>query len=211
MVIFLQRRIQLLQARVSKLWTYSRLSDPSRVSPMNPEIKDLEKRVRSLTTLTPKKIVPVCLALPFDSTHPLPMVLNFTTRRNSLYFCLLFYLLSCSIILYVYLAPGSSVPDFTSSSSQRRLVKRWTRFFWPPKPPRLPRVKDKEKEKFLLKEQGPHSLFRRLLWQTKMEEGKESTRKRSLPRVLLRRHPRSSHILQSHLSLSLFDLLDSDP
>jgi hypothetical protein len=56
MLFFLQRRIQQLQARVSKLWTYSGLKDPSRVSPANPEKKDLEKRVRSLTTLEKKDL-----------------------------------------------------------------------------------------------------------------------------------------------------------
>jgi hypothetical protein len=76
MVFFLQRRIQPLQARVSKLWTYSGLIDPSWVSPKNPEKKDLEKRVRSLTTLTAKMVVPACLAVPFDSTHPLPKVID---------------------------------------------------------------------------------------------------------------------------------------
>jgi hypothetical protein len=37
--------------------------------------KDLNKRVRSLTTLTAKLAVHACLAVPFDSTHPLPKVL----------------------------------------------------------------------------------------------------------------------------------------
>jgi hypothetical protein len=75
-VFFLQRRIQPLQARVSKLWTYSGLTDPSRVSQKDPELKDLEKRVRSLTTLTAKKTVPACLVVPFDATHPLLKVLD---------------------------------------------------------------------------------------------------------------------------------------
>jgi hypothetical protein len=74
MVFFFQRRIQPLQARVSKLWTYSGSNDPSRVSPKDSEKKDLEKRVRSLTTLTAKIAVPTCLAAAFDSTHPLPQV-----------------------------------------------------------------------------------------------------------------------------------------
>jgi hypothetical protein len=73
MVFFLQRRIQPLHARVSKLWTYSSSTNPSRVSPKDPEKKDLEKWVRSLTTLTAKIAVPACLAA-FDSTHPLPKV-----------------------------------------------------------------------------------------------------------------------------------------
>jgi hypothetical protein len=74
MVFFLQRRVQPLQARVSKLWTYSGSNDPSRVSPKELEKKDLDKRVRSLTTLTAKLAVPACLVVPFDSTHPLPKV-----------------------------------------------------------------------------------------------------------------------------------------
>jgi hypothetical protein len=40
MAFFLQRRIQPLQARVSRLWSYSGSEDPSRVSK-----EDLEKRV----------------------------------------------------------------------------------------------------------------------------------------------------------------------
>jgi hypothetical protein len=76
MVFFLQRRIQPLQSRVSKLWTYSGLKDPSRVSPKDPEKKDLDKRVRSPTTLTAKLVVPVCLAVAFNFAHPLPKVLD---------------------------------------------------------------------------------------------------------------------------------------
>jgi hypothetical protein len=52
MVFFLQRRIQPLQSRASKLWSYSGSADPSRVSDQDPEKKDLNKRVSSLTTLT---------------------------------------------------------------------------------------------------------------------------------------------------------------
>jgi hypothetical protein len=52
MAFFLQRRIQPLQSRASKLWTYSVLTDPSRVSAQDPEKKDLDKRDRSLTILT---------------------------------------------------------------------------------------------------------------------------------------------------------------
>jgi hypothetical protein len=65
---------QPLQARVSKLWTYLGATDPSRVSQQDLELKDIEKRVRSLIMLTAKKIVPASLAVPFDTTHPLPKV-----------------------------------------------------------------------------------------------------------------------------------------
>jgi hypothetical protein len=47
------------------------------VSPKDPEVKDLEKRVRSLTTLTTKMVVPAFLVVPYDATHPLPKVLSF--------------------------------------------------------------------------------------------------------------------------------------
>jgi hypothetical protein len=62
-VFYLQRHIQPLQARVTKLWTYSGSNDPSRVSPKDLEKKDLDKRVRSLTTLTAKLAVPACVAV----------------------------------------------------------------------------------------------------------------------------------------------------
>jgi hypothetical protein len=81
MVFFLQRCIQPLQARVSKLWTYSGSNDPSRVSSQDPEKKDLNKRIRSLTTLTAKLEVPACLAAAFDSTHPLPQVHDLQSKE----------------------------------------------------------------------------------------------------------------------------------
>jgi hypothetical protein len=74
MAFFLQRLIQPLQARVSKLWSYFGSDDPSRVSNQDPEKKDLDKRVRSLTTLTKEKEIPALTADFFDSTHPLPEV-----------------------------------------------------------------------------------------------------------------------------------------
>jgi hypothetical protein len=52
-----------------------RSNDPSRVSPKKLEKKDLDKKVRSLSTLTAKLAVPACLVVPFNSTHPLPKVL----------------------------------------------------------------------------------------------------------------------------------------
>jgi hypothetical protein len=45
MVFFLQRRIQPLQARVSRLWIYSGSNDPSRVSSRDPNKKVLKRRV----------------------------------------------------------------------------------------------------------------------------------------------------------------------
>jgi hypothetical protein len=114
-VFFLQWRIPPLQAKVSKLWTYSGLSDPSRVSKKDPEVKDLKKRVRSLTTLTAKKVVPTCLAVPFDSTHPLPKVLNLQPDEILCFSCNPGYL---SLILCVCLVIGPSYPGFMSSTSK---------------------------------------------------------------------------------------------
>jgi hypothetical protein len=74
MAFFLQRRIQPLQSRVSKLWTYSGLTDPSWVFTKDPEKKDLDKRVRSLTILTTKMEILASTDPFFDATHPLPEV-----------------------------------------------------------------------------------------------------------------------------------------
>jgi hypothetical protein len=90
MAFFLQRRIQPLQSRISKLWTYSGSTDPSRVSARDPKKKDLDKRVRSLTILTAKMEILACLAPFFDSTHPLPQVRDL--QSIECYFALLFIL-----------------------------------------------------------------------------------------------------------------------
>jgi hypothetical protein len=74
MVFFLQRRIQPLQHRVSKLWSYSGLEDSSQVSAADIDKKDLNKRVRALTTLTKDDEIPVLASNFFDSEHPLPAV-----------------------------------------------------------------------------------------------------------------------------------------
>jgi hypothetical protein len=81
MAFFLQRCIQPLQARISKLWTYSSSTNPSRVSSQDPKKKDLDKRVRSLTTLTAKIEIPACLAPFFDSTHPLQQVRDLQSKE----------------------------------------------------------------------------------------------------------------------------------
>jgi hypothetical protein len=80
MAFFLQRRIQPLQFRAAKLWSYSRSTDPSRVADQDPEKKDLDKLVRSLTTLTAQMELPACTAAFFDTNHPLPEVC--TTQKN---------------------------------------------------------------------------------------------------------------------------------
>jgi hypothetical protein len=74
MAFFLQRRVQPLLHRLSKLWTFSSLEDPSRVSEDLMEKKDLDKHVRALTTLTKDHEVAELVASYFDSEHPLPAV-----------------------------------------------------------------------------------------------------------------------------------------
>jgi hypothetical protein len=75
MAFFLQRRVQPLQHRLSKLWTFSGLGDPSRVSENLMEKKDLDRHVRALTTLTKDHEVADLAANNFDSEHPLPAVI----------------------------------------------------------------------------------------------------------------------------------------
>jgi hypothetical protein len=74
MAFFLQRRIQPLQHRVSKLWSYSGSEDSSRVSEEDIDKKDLDKQVRALTTLTKDDEIPALAADFFDFEHPLPAV-----------------------------------------------------------------------------------------------------------------------------------------
>jgi hypothetical protein len=78
MSFFLQRRVQPLQHRVSKLWSYSSLKDSSRVFEEDIDKKDLDKRVRSLTTLTKDHDIPALAADFFDSERPLPLVRAFS-------------------------------------------------------------------------------------------------------------------------------------
>jgi hypothetical protein len=74
MLFFLQHRVQPLQHRLSKLWTFSGLGDSSWLSEDLMEKKDLDKRVRALTTLTKDHEVAELAASYFDSRHPLPAV-----------------------------------------------------------------------------------------------------------------------------------------
>jgi hypothetical protein len=87
MAFFLQRRVQPLQHCLSKLWTFSSLGDPSRVSENLMEKKDLDRRVRALTTLTKDHEVADLAASHFDSEHLLPVV------TFAVFTCLVFLLL----------------------------------------------------------------------------------------------------------------------
>jgi hypothetical protein len=74
MAFFVQRRVQPLQHRLSKLWTFSGLGDSSRVCKDLMEKKDVDRRVRALTTLTKDHEIAELAANHFDSEHPLPAV-----------------------------------------------------------------------------------------------------------------------------------------
>jgi hypothetical protein len=74
MAFFLQHRVQPLQHRLSKLWTFSGLGNPSRVSENLMEKKDLDRRVRALNTLKKDHEVVDLAASHFDSEHSLPAV-----------------------------------------------------------------------------------------------------------------------------------------
>jgi hypothetical protein len=74
MAFLLQCQVQPLQHRPSKLWSFSGLGDSSQVSDDLFEKKDLDKRVRALTTLTKEDEIPDLTASYFDSQHPLPAI-----------------------------------------------------------------------------------------------------------------------------------------
>jgi hypothetical protein len=80
MAFFIQRRVQPLQHRLTKLWSYSGLEDPTRVSEDLISKEDVDKRVRSLTKLTKDHAVADLTADFFDSVHPLPKVYICLTR-----------------------------------------------------------------------------------------------------------------------------------
>jgi hypothetical protein len=114
MAFFLQRRIQPLQHRLSKLWTFSGLGDPSRVSKNLMEKNDLDKRVRALTTLTKDHQITDLAARYFDSEHPLLAVCLLSLFA----FFYLIICLSCNSRL-IFLS-GSSIPCFSPSSPRGR-------------------------------------------------------------------------------------------
>jgi hypothetical protein len=93
MSFFLQRRVQPLNHRVSKLWAYSGLKDSSRVSEEEMEQKDHDKRVRALTTLTKDHDIPALATDFFDSERPLPSVCIFHCRFYSPCSCSVAFLL----------------------------------------------------------------------------------------------------------------------
>jgi hypothetical protein len=77
MAFFIQRRVQPLQHRLTKLWNYSGLEDPTCISEDLISKEDVDNRVRNLTKLTKEHAVADLTADFFDSVHPLPEVCIF--------------------------------------------------------------------------------------------------------------------------------------
>jgi hypothetical protein len=121
MAFFVQCRVQPLQHRLTKLWSYSGLEDPSRISEDLIQKQDVDKRVRSLTKLTKDHAVAELAAGYFDSVQPLPEV----------YICLFLYtccrihliravFLFASVTLLTCSCAGPPIPRFVPSSSRGR-------------------------------------------------------------------------------------------
>jgi hypothetical protein len=121
MAFFVQRRVQPLQHRLSKLWSYTSLVDPSRISGDLIKKQEVDKRVRSLTKLTKDHTVTELAANHFDSVHPLPEVctcllciLVVEFHR----FPTIFILVLVTFLTYPFVGPP--IPRFTPSSSRGR-------------------------------------------------------------------------------------------
>jgi hypothetical protein len=117
MAFFVQRRVQTLQHRLSKLWNYSGLVDSSRVSEDLMEKQDVDKRVRALTKLTKDHAVADLAADYFDFEHPFPKVSFFVYRFLSFYRLPTIFLLVLMILL-TYSFAGPPVPRFTPFPSR---------------------------------------------------------------------------------------------
>jgi hypothetical protein len=118
---FVQHRVQPLQHRLSKLWSYSGLVDPSRVSGDLTEKQEVDKRVRSLTKLIKDHAVVELATNYFDSVHPLPEVcicLLCTLVVKFHRFPTVFILVSVIFLTYSFVGPP--IPRFMPSSSRRR-------------------------------------------------------------------------------------------
>ncbi|KAK1626497.1 hypothetical protein QYE76_000812 [Lolium multiflorum] len=69
---FLRIRVQPLQTRKNPLWTYTGANDANRLS-MDLSIKDLEKLIRRISSLSKKDPIPSsCRVEPYSATNPLP-------------------------------------------------------------------------------------------------------------------------------------------
>jgi hypothetical protein len=99
MAFFLKRRVQPLQHRPSKLWSFSGLGNSSQVSDDLFEKKDLDKRVRALTILTKEDEIPDLTASYFDTQHPLPAVC-FTVFYSPCFSLIIIYLVTLALFSF---------------------------------------------------------------------------------------------------------------
>jgi hypothetical protein len=114
MAFFVQRRVQPLQHRLTKLWSYSGLEDPTRISEDLIEKKDVDRRVRSLTKLTKDHAVADLTADYIDSVHPLPEVHLFLFM-----YCQISLALSCA---FLCLSPSVDLLVCRSTNSSFRAL-----------------------------------------------------------------------------------------
>jgi hypothetical protein len=138
---FVQRRVQPLQHRLSKLWSYSGLIDSSRVSGNLIEKQDVDKRVRNLTKLTKDHAVADLAAHYFDSEHPLPKVCFLCVLNSCFSHHLPAVIWHASMILLTYFFCRIISSLFHALPFQRRGLFRqiWLLLF--PKPPRLKKIR----------------------------------------------------------------------
>jgi hypothetical protein len=116
---FIQCRVQPLQHHLTRLWNYSGLEDPTRVSEDLMSKEDVDKRVWNLTKLTKEHAVTDLTADFFDSVHPLPEVcILASTCCQTLLGSICVILCLCTLLTYLY--AGSPIPSFSSSSSRGR-------------------------------------------------------------------------------------------
>jgi hypothetical protein len=108
MAFFFQRRVQPLQHRPLKLWSFSGLGDSSQVSDDLFEKKDLDKRVRALTIITKEGDIPDLTASYFDAHHPFPAV------------CYTIFYLPCFSLIIICLV----ILELFSFQDHRLLVSR---------------------------------------------------------------------------------------
>jgi hypothetical protein len=86
MAFFLQCRVQPLQHRPTKLWSFFGLGDSSRVSDDLLEKKDLDKRVRALIILMKEDEILDLTASYFDAEHHLLVVRAMSSFCSSYFY-----------------------------------------------------------------------------------------------------------------------------
>jgi hypothetical protein len=146
------------------------------VSKKDPTMKELEKRVRSMTMLTTKKLVPTCLAVPFDAKNPLREVSVFNPNKYSVPLIFVGFLLLIFLFLaFIRLVIGSSFFGFTSPLLEEvSLVIEIVSF--DPEAPRPLKVKAGMRAKILQKEPTQLSHLPLLILKTKIEGKRENAK-----------------------------------